>query len=78
LSFFDPAAAGQLPDRRLDSQGNAAADFGSNVVPDDAALVAGIEKALAAKEPATRGQPQLGSATSCQWRSFDLPSKRTE
>jgi hypothetical protein len=49
LSFFDPAAAGQLPDRRLDSQGNAAADFGSNVMLDDAALVAGIEKALAAK-----------------------------
>jgi glutathione peroxidase len=33
----------------VDRQGKAVANFGSKVMPDDAALVAGIEKALAAK-----------------------------
>jgi glutathione peroxidase len=33
----------------VDRQGKAVANFGSKVTPDDAALVAGIEKALAAK-----------------------------
>jgi hypothetical protein len=38
-----------MPHRRLDRQGKAAANFGSSVAPGDPALVAGIEKALAAK-----------------------------
>jgi hypothetical protein len=38
-----------MPNRRLDRHGKAAANFGSNVNPGDAALVAGIEKARSAK-----------------------------